>query len=159
MPIIRRIFENIKNSPLQNKKLFSGRECFLENNYDRKQTQFRLELRAMKPVDIVRAQFDAFNAQDIDTLFDKVYSDKMEVYDLSGGNKRIFENLSDLKEHLKSDFDNRPPKLEILWIEAIGNIVNVFEQKSYPSQPEKEPFKMFALYEVADDRVSKIWIA
>ena len=113
----------------------------------------------MDPREVVENQITAFNSQELDRLFDSIYSPSMEVFDLKSNNKRIFEDLGELKSHLEKAFKDDPPFLENTWVGKIGNVVSVHERKSYPKNPSKKSIEMFAIYEITDGKISKIWIA
>ena len=109
----------------------------------------------MKPLELVEAQLEAYNARDIDR-FCAVFSPQVVCYSLKD-NKVLLEGMEAFRRNYQSLFADSPElHVRILNRMELGDFVIDHEEVS---GRRGQTVKAIAVYKITGDRISHVWFA
>jgi len=106
----------------------------------------------ISPFDVVEAQFEAYNAQDLDAHC-AVFSDDVVVADFNGA--VTISGIAAYREKYRQVFADFPQnRAELLNRMVVGN--RVIDHERVFRSPEAAPFEVAAIYTVSDARIVRV---
>jgi len=106
----------------------------------------------MSAVDIVQAQLDAYNAQDLDA-YCGYFADDIVVADLNG--KVSTQGIEAYRTRYAGTFAQFPQnKAELLNRIVVGN--TVVDHERVVRAPDGESFEVIAIYTLAGDKIARV---
>lgn len=106
----------------------------------------------LSPLEVVEAQFDAFNAKDIDALL-ATYADDAEQYVLHG--ERLARGHAEMRPRFLQRFEEPDLRARLLSRTLMSHVVVDHEliDRNFPEGPGT--IEMLCIYEVAEGRIRR----
>ena len=106
----------------------------------------------LSPVDLIQAQFDAYNAQDLDA-YAAYFADDVIVGDYNGAVAQ--RSYAELRERYVKTFAQFPEnKAEVLNRVIVGN--TVVDHERVVRSPGGETFEVICIYTLADGKIARV---
>lgn len=108
--------------------------------------------------DVVRRQFAAFNAQDVDAMTDNVTQDFV-WYDVDEGNAKVQVSGRNSFGQQMRDYYSGSPKFESKAMSMMthGDYVTVMERISYETSKGEMTQESLSVYRIRDGKIARVW--
>lgn len=106
------------------------------------------------PEDVVQRQLEAFNAHDLDALL-PLFAEDVEIHDLVDGSL-VLRGIDAFRDRYVGVFRDRPQ----VHAELVGRLSlgpHVIDRERLTDGDEHPPEDALAIYEVAAERVTRMW--
>jgi hypothetical protein len=108
----------------------------------------------MTPEEVAQRQLDTFNAHDLDAFL-LSFTDDVVIHDLLDGSV-ILEGIAPFRDRYETVFRERPQvRADVVARIVIGSVV--VDRERLTDADEHPPEDALAIYEIAGDRVRRMW--